>query len=205
MKKIAVIDYDSGNIFSISQAISEIGAIPIITNYKNDIIDCDAIVLPGVGSFKNAMSNLHNLGLDSLIPQLVNNGTPILGICLGMQLLFDEGYEFGVHKGLGILKGQVIKFEKLDKNYPIPHTQWNKVILKDRTDLFKDLHNPFVYFSHSYYVVPSDQDLIMHTSVYGGISFCCAVESGNICGVQFHPEKSSYDGLKILENFINYI
>ena len=204
MRKVAIIDYECGNVFSIAQAIKAVDALPIITNIKKEIVECYLIVLPGVGAFQNAMLSLKHAELDLLLLSLINKGIPVLGICLGMQLLFDKSQEFGEYKGLGVLKGKVVRFSDLDEKYAIPHTQWNKVILKKDSILFRDVIDPFFYFSHSYYAKPLESSVIQYKSVYGKKEFCCSVQSDNIFGVQFHPEKSSYSGLKVLKNFIEY-
>jgi glutamine amidotransferase len=207
VKRIAVIDCGSGNIFSVLQALKKIGVAPVVTNNIGDIVDCDAIILPGVGSFENAMQNLKKDGLINQILDSVENGVPLLGICLGLQLLFESSAEFGSHEGLKLIKGEVVKFSALDNGSTIPQMQWNKikVNVKD-TILFNGIsENPFMYFAHSYYVKPSQPNLKVHSTNYGGIEYCCAIEYKNLFGVQFHPEKSSLDGLRVLKNFTDHV
>jgi len=204
---MAVIDYGAGNIFSVSQALKKIGAIPVITNNKDEIDDCDAIILPGVGSFGNAMLNLKKNDLINKILDSVKNGVPLLGICLGFQLLFNSSAEFGFHEGLKLIDGEVVKFPTLEDGYVIPQIQWNTVNLNKKDSiLFKDIDaDPFMYFVHSFYVKPSQNNLVAYNANYGGLEYCCAIEYKNIFGVQFHPEKSSQNGLRLLKNFMDYV
>ncbi len=207
LKKIAIIDYGSGNIFSVSQAIKKIGGLPVIASSAKQINDSDAILLPGVGAFMNAMESLQEKGLSSVIIDSVRNGKPILGICLGMQLLFETSNEFGCHEGLNLLKGDVVKFSSLNEGTTIPQIQWNRVQV-DRKDmvLFQGMDlNPFMYFLHSYYVKPSQEYKNIFRTNYGGIEYCSAIEYKNIYGVQFHPERSSADGLRLLKNFVELV
>jgi len=204
LKKIAIVDYGSGNLFSVAQAIKKIGALPVLANSEKHINDCDAIILPGVGAFKNAIQSLEETGLIPVIIDSVKNGKPILGICLGMQLLFETSNELGLHEGLKLLNGNVVKFSNLDDRAAIPQIQWNrvKVDIKD-TLLFQGLQpNPFMYFLHSYYVKPSPEYKNILRASYGGLNYCCVIEYGNIYGVQFHPERSSTEGLMLLKNFV---
>ena len=205
MKKIAVVDYGSGNLFSVSQAIKRIGVMPSLASSEKEINDCDAIILPGVGAFKNAMEGLDQAELIPAIIDSVKNGKPILGICLGMQLLFDISHEFGSHEGLKLLKGEVIKFSDSNQMVTIPQIQWNRIQtnIKD-TVLFQGIElDPFMYFLHSYYVKPSQGYKKTFKTNYGGLEYCSAIEHKNIYGVQFHPEKSASAGLQLLKNFVD--
>ena len=200
--KIAIIDYGMGNIHSVSKAIELCGAKPIITNKKDQLNSCGKIVLPGVGAFDDAIAELEKLGLISVIKEQIKNKKPILGICLGMQLLFEGSQEAKSKEGLGILKGEVIKFSaKLGQK--VPHMGWNNLenvsascLLLNRVSV-KDQ----VYFCHSYYPDPVEKDIIVATCDYG-VKFACALAKDNIYGVQFHPEKSQAIGLKIINNFV---
>ncbi len=200
--KIAIIDYGMGNIHSVSKAIELCGAKPIITNKKDQLNSCGKIVLPGVGAFDDAIAELEKLGLISVIKEQIKNKKPILGICLGMQLLFEGSQEAKSKAGLGILKGEVIKFSaKLGQK--VPHMGWNNLenvsascLLLNRVSAKEQ-----VYFCHSYYPDPVEKDIIVATCDYG-VKFACALAKDNIYGVQFHPEKSQAIGLKIIKNFV---
>ncbi len=195
---IAVIDYGMGNLRSVSKALESVGAETKVTNSPEDIKSAEAIVLPGVGAFCRGMENLEQLGLSPAILESIKNNKPFLGICLGLQLLFTESEEHGVSKGLGILKGSVKKFAP---NVKIPHMGWNQIKL-NTTDLFDGIpDNSYFYFDHSYYVEPKDKNTVIAVTQYGK-DFVSAVNKDNIWGVQFHPEKSSDLGLKILKNFV---
>ncbi|MCX5698152.1 MAG: imidazole glycerol phosphate synthase subunit HisH [Candidatus Omnitrophica bacterium] len=201
--KIAIIDYCMGNIHSVAKSIQVSGAEPVITNKKSEISLADKIILPGVGAFDDAMVELKKLDLISVIHQQVNCKKPFLGICLGMQLLLDASQEAKISRGLGILKGQVVKFSS-GGGLKVPHMGWNdcKVVAQDCLLLSGISGNAQVYFCHSYYPQPSDKSVIAATSDYG-LEFGCVLHQDNIYGVQFHPEKSQAVGLKIINNFVN--
>jgi imidazole glycerol-phosphate synthase subunit HisH len=200
--KIAIIDYGMGNIHSVSKAIELCGAKPIITNKKSQISSCEKIVLPGVGAFDDAVAELEKLGLVSVIKEQIKSRKPFLGICLGMQLLFETSQEAKIKEGLSIFKGQVIKFSaKLGQK--VPHMGWNNL-----EDVSADCHllngmsvKDQVYFCHSYYPEPVDKNIIAATCGYG-VKFACVLAKDNIYGVQFHPEKSQAIGIKIIKNFV---
>ena len=200
--KIAIIDYGMGNIHSVSKAIELCGAKPVVTNKRNQLNACAKIVLPGVGAFDDAMAELEKLELASTIKEQVKNKKPLLGICLGMQLLFETSQEAKNKTGLGLLKGQVVKFSA-KFGQKIPHMGWNN--LDDVSGGCLLLNgvsaNEQVYFCHSYYPEPSDRDVIAANCNYG-VKFACALAKENIYGVQFHPEKSQAVGLKIIRNFV---
>lgn len=199
---IAIIDYGMGNIHSVNKALGLFGAETIVTNKPKDILSCDKAVLPGVGAFDDAMAELEKQGLADLIRKFIKNGKPFLGICLGMQLLFEASEEAVKTKGLSVLKGRVKRFEE-KKGFKIPHMGWNQLI-KASADcaLLKDIpDNSYVYFCHSYYPEPKDLAVIASTTEYGK-DFTSAVWKDNVYGVQFHPEKSQKAGLKIIENFV---
>ena len=200
--KIAIIDYGMGNIHSVSKAIELCGAKPIVTNKKSQVISCDKIVLPGVGAFDDAVIELEKLGLVAVIKEQIKNKKPFLGICLGLQLLFETSQEAKSKEGLGILKGQVIKFSaKLGQK--VPHMGWNNLedVSADCSLLSGISAKEQVYFCHSYYPDPVDKDIIAATCDYG-VKFACVLVRDNIYGVQFHPEKSQAVGLKIIKNFV---
>jgi len=203
-KNIVIIDYNMGNLASVANAIEYIGYKAIISNKIEDIKLADYIILPGVGAFPDGMKNLIDLNLiEVLREQVLERKKPFLGICLGMQLLADEGYESGLTKGLGYIKGKVKKFDLKDKNLRIPHVGWNEVYFKKNCILFKDLNKSEVfYFVHSYHFTP-EEDVVAGTFDYGG-EFTAIIQKDNIFGTQFHPEKSQKAGLKILENFIKF-
>lgn len=197
---IAVIDYGLGNLKSVSKALEKAGAGVEVTSLADKIKSADAIVLPGVGAFYAGIDNLKKLKLDSVIIEAIKKGTPFLGICLGLQLLFTESQEHGMHKGLNIIEGKVIRFKD---NVKIPHMGWNQV--KQQGKFFEGIaDNSYFYFDHSYYVAPKDKKTIIGTTIYGK-EFVCAINKDNVWGVQFHPEKSSTLGIKILENFIKNV
>ena len=200
--KIAIVDYGMGNIHSVSKAIELCGAQPIVTNKKSQLGSCEKIILPGVGAFDDAVMEMEKLGLIAVIKEQVKNKKPILGICLGLQLLFEASEEAKSKKGLGILKGQVVKFSaKLGQK--IPHMGWNNLEdISAGCPLLKGIGaKEQVYFCHSYYPEPVDKDIIAATCDYG-VKFACVLAKDNIYGVQFHPEKSQAVGLKIIKNFV---
>jgi len=194
----ALIDYGMGNLRSVSKALEKVGLKPIITSDPQLVSKAHAIVLPGVGAFKDAVHNLKKSGLFSAIIEHINKGKPYLGICLGLQLLFERSCEFGEEKGFGILEGDVVL---LPTTVKIPHIGWNQVWKKKESSLFEGIKDgDYFYFVHSYHVVPKRTEVIATITDYG-IDFVSAVEYQNIFGVQFHPEKSQKLGLKVLENF----
>lgn len=202
---IAIIDYGMGNLRSVQKAFERIGHSAVVTRDKKIINDADKIVLPGVGAFPDCMKNLADLGLIDPIIKGVEAGKPFFGICLGLQVLFTESEEFGIHKGLDIIKGRVIRFpEGLSSNgtrLKIPHMGWNEIRMKKKTPVLDGIpEGSYLYFVHSYYVVPQDKDIIATTTDYG-VEFVSSIWKDNIFACQFHPEKSQQAGLKILENF----
>jgi len=200
---IAIIDYGMGNLRSVQKALETTGAKTRITQNPADLKAADKIVLPGVGAIKPAMARLKELGFIPEIKTAIKAGKPFLGICLGMQLLFDRASEGGEVKALGILGGSVDLFQPHpDQNLKVPHMGWNQLKLTDpKLAFWQGLPaNPSVYFCHSYYVNPTDKKIIAATTEYG-IEFAAAIAKDNIFAVQFHPEKSQAAGLKIMENF----
>lgn len=200
---IGIIDYNMGNLASVYNACSLLDKKAAIQKDANKLKNYDRLILPGVGAFGDAMEHLEKTGMNEAILEFVKSGKPILGICLGMQLLFEKSYEFGEHKGLGLLDGEIVKFDKskMSEDSKIPHIGWNTIDTHNDHTLFDGLDNPYLYFVHSYHAVTSDKNII-GTTTYG-YEFVSAVHKDNIYGFQPHPEKSHNNGIKILENFIN--
>ena len=199
---IAIIDYDAGNIKSVEKALQSLGEEVIITRDEDVLLLADKVILPGVGAFGDAMERLNEYGLISVIKKIVENKTPFLGICLGLQLLFDSSEEAPGVKGLGILPGKIVRFPS-DRGLKIPQIGWNSLTQPNKGRLFKGIDDgEFVYFVHSYYLMAEDMSDVVATTEYGG-TVHASVERDNIFACQFHPEKSSDVGLKILKNFID--
>ena len=198
---IAIIDYDAGNIKSVEKALQKLGADVVITNDAQEILRADKVILPGVGAFGDAMANLKKFGLDKVIYEVVENGTPFLGICLGLQLLFERSDETPGVAGLGILKGEILRIPDKD-DLKIPHMGWNSLHLQNQGRLFMGLsEQSYVYFVHSYYLKAEDEQIVKATTDYS-VNIHASVEKDNVFACQFHPEKSSDVGLKILKNFV---
>jgi len=206
-KKVVIIDYKLGNLFSVKQACDTVGMNAIISSDKTDILNADALILPGVGAFLVAMTNLKELGLAEAIIEKVNNNTPLFGVCLGLQLLFSESEEFSAGRGLDLISGIIKKFpENVDnRKIKVPHIAWNTIYKFEQSwseTPLRDLKNDdFMYFIHSYYVQPSDNSCILTKTNYDGIEFCSAVTKNNIFATQFHPEKSADKGISIYKNW----
>lgn len=197
---IAIVDYQMGNLRSVQKAFERVGHEAIVTADAAQLADADKIILPGVGAFQDAMRELTDRNLIEPIRQAVTDGRPLLGICLGMQLLFDTSFEDGEHQGLGIIPGQVVHFD-LPADYKVPHMGWNQIDPQQETPLLEDIpQGTHFYFVHSYYVAPKESTAIAATTDYGG-AFCSIVARENIYATQFHPEKSQEFGLKLLRNF----
>ncbi len=199
---ISIVDYGVGNLFSLSSSLKSIGADTVVTSDKQKILDSSAIILPGVGAFSDAQEKLKQSGLFELIIEEAIKGKKLLGICLGMQMLFEKSFEYGEFDGLGIIKGNIVPLEgKISPELKIPHIGWNSLEFKNgKSDLFKYINNgDFVYFVHSYYAADCDENVIA-TSEYG-IDVTASVQKDNIYGCQFHPEKSGDVGLNILKAF----
>ena len=198
---IAMIDYDAGNIKSVEKALQKLGADVVITKDPQEILSADKVILPGVGAFGDAMNNLKKYGLDEVIHQVVEKGTPFLGICLGLQLLFERSDESPEAVGLGILKGEILRIPDAE-GLKIPHMGWNSLHLQNNGRLFKGLkENDYVYFVHSYYLKAEEEEIVKATTNYS-VNIHASVEKDNVFACQFHPEKSSDVGLKILKNFV---
>lgn len=200
---IAVIDYGVGNLFSLTASLKFLGAETVVTNKKEDIIAADRIILPGVGAFEDAIAKLRATGLVDTIIEETQQGKPLLGICLGMQLLFEKSYEYGEHEGLGLIKGEIASIQEDldDKSLKVPHIGWNSLNLIGKDPLFKYIsEGDYVYYVHSFYGRDCLENTIA-TSNYD-ITVTGAVRSGSVYGTQFHPEKSGSVGLNILKAFI---
>ena len=198
---LAIIDYGVGNLFSLVSSLKSIGVDAVITRDPNVIENADRLILPGVGAFGDASEKLRLSGLTEIIKNAVKKGTPLMGICLGMQLLFEKSYEYGEHQGLGLLKGSVIGMEgTIPKELKIPHIGWNSLKFTSTSPIFKYINEgDCVYFVHSFYAVDCEDSLIA-TAEYGR-DLTAAAQKGNVYGCQFHPEKSGSVGLKILKAF----
>jgi imidazole glycerol-phosphate synthase subunit HisH len=211
-KKIAIIDYSLGNLFSVQQAFKQCEAETFVTDDPNEILTADALVLPGVGAFAEAMDKLTHYKLDIAIKDSINQGKPFLGICLGMQLLFSQSEEFGATNGLGIIEGEIKKFKTInpDLKLHVPQVGWN-TINYSQGSCWKDTilngisEGEYMYFVHSYYAVPKFIENSLCTTNYGGIDYCSAVIKNNVSATQFHPEKSGEKGLLIYKNWLNKI
>ena len=198
---IAIIDYDAGNIRSVEKALQFLGQEAVVTREKAVILEAEKVILPGVGAFGDAMGKLHQYRLEEVIYKVVENNTPFLGICLGLQLLFDRSDESPGVDGLGILKGEILRIPE----YPglkIPHIGWNSLTFPNQGRLFTGiLEDSYVYFVHSYYLKAEDESIVTAAAEYG-TCIHASVEKDNVFACQFHPEKSSETGLQILKNFV---
>ena len=201
MNDVVLIDAGTGNLRSVQKALEAVGANVLRTDDPKKVVSGGRVVLPGVGAFGDFMSGLRARGLEEAVNDTVQRGIPLLGICVGMQALFEIGEEMGEHKGLGLLQGKVVKFAD-SLSVKIPHTGWNQLEAKNDARLFDQVNDgAYVYFNHSYYCQPQNSSDVLATTNYG-INYACAVQCENIFGVQFHPEKSQAVGLKILKNFL---
>lgn len=209
--KIAIIDYEAGNLFSVQHACSFVSLNAEITSDPKKILTADGAILPGVGAFGEAMENLNKLGLVKTIHEYIESGKPFMGVCLGLQLLFSESEEFGLHKGLDLIKGRVVKFpakNKQGETVKVPQIGWNQIFTpaqsKDTwasSPLKGIAQGEFMYFVHSFYVTPTDPSDILTLTNYDGIEYCSSVQKDNIFATQFHPEKSAQEGIKIYKNW----
>lgn len=197
---IAIIDYGVGNLFSLKSSFCAIGQEVKVTDNTDEIRKADKIILPGVGAFEDAVKKLKNTGLDIVLKEEAAKGKPVMGICLGMQMLFERSFEYGCHEGLGLIKGDIIPFEgEIDSSLKIPHIGWNALEIKEDLPIFRYINNgDHVYFVHSYFAAVTDETIAK--CEYGKV-FTAAVGKDNIYGCQFHPEKSGQVGLNILKGF----
>lgn len=211
-KKVAIIDYGMGNMFSVVRACEQVGMRPILTSNKEVILEAEGVILPGVGAFGDAMKNLKAMDLVLPIKDFISSGKPFMGICLGLQLLLSESEEFGANKGLDIIKGSVIKFPTVNKNgerKKVPQVGWNRIYqpLTPNGNLWKkspleDVRNEeYMYFVHSFYCVPENTEVILSLTDYEGTEYCSCVLLENVFACQFHPEKSAAEGLRIYQKW----
>ena len=197
---IAIIDYDAGNIKSVEKALQYLGEEAVITRDAGEILMADKVILPGVGAFGDAMEKLNRYGLVPVIHEVVEKGIPFLGICLGLQLMFESSEEAPGVEGLGLLKGKIVRIPEGD-GLKVPHMGWNSLSFPKEGRLFAGIpENSYVYFVHSYYL-QAEEDIVTATAEYG-VTIHASVENGNVFACQFHPEKSSHTGLTILKNFV---
>lgn len=212
--KVAIVDYGLGNLFSVKHACGHAGLDAAITSDRNDILACRAVILPGVGAFRDAMEALMRQDLVAVLKDVVASGTPLIGICLGMQLLMSESQEFGSSPGLGIVEGDVVRFEHSEihgRRLKVPHIGWSRIYDRRgngdsgasdrwRASLFEEIPDrSFMYFVHSYYPRPVDSGVILSTTRYGPTDFCSSLRKGQIFGCQFHPERSGPLGLRVYQ------
>ena len=208
MTTIAIVDYEVGNIRSIFSAFEKMGATPKLTRDRQEILNTDGVVLPGVGAYSHGMKKLKEHGLDSVIKDFAATGKPILGICLGMQLLLSESDEFGLTEGLGLIPGSVKQLNLLSSQVQkLPHVSWNELQVPsgmswNETILEGIASDEDMYFVHSFMAVPESESHVLSLTSYSDSQFCSSVKNGNVYGCQFHPEKSAAEGLKIISNFI---
>ncbi len=207
--KIVVVDYGIGNVQSIFNALSQFEDVDIIiSDNQTEIFNADGLILPGVGAYKKAMEELEKRSLPDILNEYISQNKPLLGICLGMQLLFESSEEFGHTKGLGFLRGRVESFPN-DLNDKLPHISWNTIVKQGMdwgNTIFKGIKNEDnFYFVHSYICKPENQDIIASRTEYGGVNFCSSVQQDNIYACQFHPEKSGISGLNVIKNYIDIV
>ena len=207
LKNIAILDYNSGNLHSISNCFMHLGAPAKVITTSEELLESDGLVLPGVGAFGDAMANLREKGLDQAIKKFHSEGKPILGICLGLQILFQESEEFGKTEGLGLVNGRVKSFAHLEPKVRVPNVGWYKNLWRETSSKMQKVcrdvsEKDFYYFVHSFYVEPTDEGVILSEAIYGNHRFCSGISSDNLTAFQFHPEKSGKPGLQIIKNWI---
>ena len=197
---ITIIDYGMGNLRSVQKGFEKVGHQARVTSDPAEVAAADKVVVPGVGAFEDAMAELNRLGLTQSVLDAIDSGRPVLGICLGLQLLFDTSYEHGTHAGLGVLGGEVVRFD-LPPEYSVPHMGWNQLSIRRRAPILEGIEDgTHFYFVHSFYVAPKDAGVIAVETDYGG-PFCAMIWRDNLYATQFHPEKSQAAGLRMLKNF----
>lgn len=202
--RIAIIDYKMCNLFSVEHACKAVGLNPVITSDISEINSADGIILPGVGAFGDAISNIREHKLDTVIENVIAKGKPFLGICLGFQLLFQKSEEFGIFDGLGLVPGKVkrIPIEWDQKKLKVPQIAWNKIFIQKPSSILDGIRDEeYMYFVHSFFVDPKDESWILTKTSYNGFMYCSSIEQDNIFACQFHPEKSSKEGIKIYSNW----
>ena len=208
---VSIVDYGMGNLFSVKQACEFVGLKAVIVSEADDILRSSGLILPGVGAFGNAVTTLRKLDLINPILDFIRSGRPFMGICLGMQLLFNESEEFGRNTGLGVIPGEVLRFSKGEEK--VPEVGWNTINMPLGFELdlwqnspLKDIYpGEYMYFVHSFYCKPRDEKHLLSTTHYAGVDYCSSIQHQNICAFQFHPEKSAYEGLKIYRNWAKQI
>ena len=214
--RVAIVDYGMGNLFSVKHACEHVHMDAVITASKDEILNASAVVLPGVGAFGDAMATLRKQDLVSVLHDVVASGKPFVGICLGMQLLMTESHEFGSHRGLGFVEGEVLRLDDNlagERHLKVPHVGWNRIyrqgVETDKTvaqwadSMMEPVANgSFMYFVHSYYTLPADQNIILSHTRFGALEFCSSFRKGSIFACQFHPERSGPAGLKIYEKLV---
>lgn len=213
MAQVAIVDFEMGNLFSVKQACEHVGMQAIITASARDLLAADAVILPGVGAFGDAMAMLTRRGLVDVLRDVAMSGTPLVGICLGLQLLMSESREFGRHKGLGLIEGEVVRFEGPragSDSLKVPQVGWNRIVKTghgswDASPLEGLRDGEFMYFVHSYYAKPADERVVLAATRYGQIEFCSSLRFGNVFACQFHPERSGPQGLQIYRNLARQI
>jgi len=214
--KVAIVDHGLGNLYSVKHACAQVGLPAVITSSKQEILNADAVILPGVGAFRDAMDTLHRLDLVSVLRDIAASSRPLVGICLGVQLLMTESFEFGRHKGLGIIEGPVVRFQgpmEGARKLKVPHIGWNRV--RRTAPDGKAVGDPwantlldgladgeYMYFVHSFIAQPQDRSVVLSTSRYGHVEFCSSLHYRNVFACQFHPERSGVEGLKIYRNLV---
>ena len=212
--KVAIVDFGLGNLYSVQHACKYVNLDAKITSSKEDVMNADAVILPGVGAYGDAMNSLNHLDLVSVLQDFSKSGKPFLGVCLGMQLLMSESHEFGRYEGLNIIKGSVLPFgdpHAGERKLKVPQIGWNKIrasentIKWDNTILNGLSQDEYMYFVHSFVVVPEDTRVTLSMTQYGDISFCSSLQVGNIFACQFHPERSGKKGLQIYQNFAAFL
>lgn len=214
--RVAIVDYGRGNLFSVAQACLSVGLDPHITDSAKEIGDAAAVIIPGVGAFGDAMDTLNRLDLVGVLRAVADSETPLLGICLGAQLLLQESEEFGTHAGLGIVPGRVSSFgrpQEGDRALKIPHVGWNRITRSEHarpdswvgTLLEGQNDGTFMYFVHSYMMQPENDDFVLSLATYGDVAFCSGLVKGNVTALQFHPERSGRDGLQIYQRLAESI
>jgi len=217
--RVAIVDYGMGNLFSVKEACREVGLTAEITSSQQDILNADAVILPGVGAFGDAMNTLDKLDLASVLQEIAASSKPLVGICLGMQLLMTESHEFGRHRGLGIIEGEVLRLQVWAdgaRTLKVPQVGWNRIHEPDRADPDAG-HGPnhidwdetllsglpdggYLYFVHSFYASPVDESVVTSITKYGPVEFCSSLQFGSVFACQFHPERSGLQGLKVYQN-----